>query len=110
MNQHPFGEKILDRNRPPGRATGLIIRQFIYKADYVPITNFFRHLAGYAEAEPRYFVINGHTGSYDYGSGVNTTCSSYYADMGYHHYATEEERDAQYEKMIKAGYIPYEHR
>lgn len=100
MEQHPYGEKILDRYEPPSGATGLTFRERVYKDVYIP------KLKGLISREDRYFIFRVNSGSYDYWSSVNQEemCGGYAAHMGYWHYATEEERDAEFTRLLSQGF------
>lgn len=92
MDKHWFGELILNLNPPPSRPTGLVMREGIYKKTYIRLWGL----------RKRYFIFMQHIGAHDYWDGHEERCGSYTATTGYWHYATEKERDDQYEGLLKA--------
>jgi hypothetical protein len=102
MNQHSYGEKVLNSNRPPARPTGLIIREKVYKDVCIKYT-----LPWFKFSICRtytYFIFRRTIGSHDYWNGHEEMCGSYTATMGYWHYKTEKERDKKYQELLDMGY------
>lgn len=102
MEQHPYGEKVLDCNAPPSGATGLVIRQWYERDEQFGSRSWFGRLV-FGEPEQHYFIFRCISGSHDYrqchtGEAMR---GGYIAKMGYWHYDSEEERDAMYKKLTE---------
>ena len=93
-----YGERRLDSASPPRRATGLIIREGLFK-DEQTTGGIIRPLQ-----VKRWFIFRKISGTYDYGKGQDERTGAFKALMGYWHFETEEERDTEYNNLITQGF------